>query len=149
MSTSAAKTTVFIAEDNPILLQGLERALTANGYAVRIAPDGRSMLELLRSFALPDIILVDVMMPGMSGLEVLDAVRADPRTADLPLILITAAADELIPGSGLNGRDVDILMKPFRLQELLNRIEHYVGAGVRRLNTDEVAEVGDPKVVAG
>ena len=119
---------VYIAEDNPILLQGLERALTANGYGVATAADGREMLDLLRTSPLPDILLLDVMMPGLSGIEVLDAVRSDPRTAHLPVMLITAAAEELIPGDTLNSHGVDVLMKPFRLNELLSRIERHVGA---------------------
>jgi CheY-like chemotaxis protein len=119
---------VYIAEDNPILLQGLERALTANGYGVATAADGREMLDLLRTSPLPDILLLDVMMPGLSGIEVLDAVRADPRTAHLPVMLITAAAEELIPGDTLNSHGVEVLMKPFRLNELLSRIERQVGA---------------------
>lgn len=128
MATDAVQTvTVFIAEDNPILLQGLERALTANGYIVNTAVDGRAILNLLEESPLPDILLLDVMMPGLSGIEVLDRVRADPRTADLPVVLITAAAEELVPGSVLGGREVEVLMKPFRLTELLNRIEAYVG----------------------
>jgi DNA-binding response OmpR family regulator len=131
--------TVFIAEDNPILLQGLERALTANGYRVDTAPDGRAMLELLRQAPLPDILLLDVMMPGMSGIDVLDAVRSDARTAELPVVLITAAAEELVPGSGLHAREVDVLMKPFRLNELLERIQHHVGLYRQRLQA-----VGEP-----
>jgi CheY-like chemotaxis protein len=122
---------VYIAEDNPILLQGLERALTANGYGVATAGDGREMLDLLRNRPLPDILLLDVMMPGMSGIDVLDAVRADPRTANLPVMLITAAAEELIRAPTLNTRAVDVLMKPFRLNELLTRIERHVGTGLK------------------
>jgi CheY-like chemotaxis protein len=118
--------TVFIAEDNPILLQGLERALTANGYRVDSAPDGLGAMERLKVRPLPDLLLLDVMMPGMSGIEVLDAVRSTPETAHLPVMLITAAADELVPGSPLMRRQVDVLMKPFRLNELLERIESHV-----------------------
>jgi DNA-binding response OmpR family regulator len=119
---------VYIAEDNPILLQGLERALTANGYEVSTAADGREMLTLLRDSALPDILLLDVMMPNVSGIEVLDAVRADPRTAHIPVMLITAAAEELLPSADLESRDADVLMKPFRLTELLARIKGRVKA---------------------
>jgi DNA-binding response OmpR family regulator len=121
-----ATVTVYIAEDNPILLQGLERALTANGFHVHTSADGSGILELLHTGPLPDILLLDVMMPGMSGIEVLDAVRADPRTAALPVMLITAAAEEVVPGAMLNGREVDVLMKPFRLNELLTRIREHV-----------------------
>lgn len=130
MSTSIADPVkVYIAEDNPILLQGLERALTANGYAVQTAVDGRAMLDLLEGPELPDVLLLDVMMPGLNGIEVLDAVRAEPRTSALPVVLITAAADELVPRSDLRSREVEVLMKPFRLTELLERIEDKVGNG--------------------
>jgi len=122
---------IYIAEDNPILLQGLERALTANGYSVATAADGREMLNLLRDAPLPDILLLDVMMPNVSGIDVLDAVRSDPRTAHLPVMLITAAAEELVPGSTLQERGVDVLLKPFRLNELLSRIERHVANPVR------------------
>ncbi len=121
--------TVFIAEDNPILLQGLERALTAHGFEVDTAVDGRAMMELLRARGRPDILLLDVMMPGMTGIEVLDAVRAKPETADLPVMLITAAAEEAVSGSEVAEREVEVLMKPFRLSELLSRIEAHVAAG--------------------
>ena len=123
MSTQLADPVkVFIAEDNPILLQGLERALTANGYAVQTAIDGRALLEMLDG-DLPDILLVDVMMPGMNGFEVFDTVRSDARTCELPVVLITAAADELLPPQA---GEVEVLMKPFRLNDLLARIEHHV-----------------------
>lgn len=115
--------TVFIAEDNPILLKGLERALTANGYSVNTAADGGSLLELLETDPLPDILLLDVMMPVLSGIEVLDTVRSNPRTAHLPVVLITAAAEEVVPSAVLDGRDLDVLMKPFRLNELLSKLE--------------------------
>lgn len=137
---------VFIAEDNPILLQGLERALTANGYEVSTAADGVEMMELLQGSRLPDILVLDVMMPGMTGLDVLDAVRGDPRTAHLPVMLITAAAEELIPGSGFEQHQVDVLMKPFRLNDLLERIEEHVSAS--RSHSGEIRPSGGPEVHA-
>src|SRR5690606_20633601 len=77
--------TVFIAEDNPILLQGLGRALSANGYAVETAESGPAVLDLLSSTETPpDLLLLDVMMPGMSGMEVLRALHAHPRWSALP-----------------------------------------------------------------
>jgi DNA-binding response OmpR family regulator len=127
--------TIYIAEDNPILLQGLERALTAHGYAVRTAVDGRAALDLLRESDLPDVLLLDVMMPELSGLEVLESVRADARTADLPVILITAAAEEVVPRSRLRP-PAEVLMKPFRLGDLLSRIRAQVGRG------DGAADIG-------
>lgn len=128
-STPAAPLTVYIAEDNPILLQGLERALTAHGYEVATAVDGRAMMELLDARGRPDILLLDVMMPRMTGIEVFDAVRANPEMRALPVMLITAAAEEAVSGRELDQREVNVLMKPFRLSELLARIEEQVRGG--------------------
>lgn len=127
--SSGTPTSVYIAEDNPILLQGLERALLSSGYDVRAADGGQALLDLLEEPNLPDILVVDVMMPGMSGLEVLETVRANPRTATLPVMLITAAAEEVLPAAKMAGNHVDLLMKPFRLNDLLSRIEENVAAG--------------------
>src|SRR5690606_4865344 len=126
--SSGRPTTVYIAEDNPILLQGLERALTSNGYEVRTAEGGRALLELVEG-DLPDIMLIDVMMPGMSGIEVVEALRANNRTAELPVMLITAAAEEMLPAPRREGDRIDLLMKPCRLNDLLSRIEESVAAG--------------------
>jgi DNA-binding response OmpR family regulator len=115
--------TIYIAEDNPILLQGLERALRANGYEVDTAADGRAMIDLLREGPLPDLLLLDVMMPGMTGLEVLEKIRSDDRTAHLPVMLITAATEEILPPPDRMPRDVELLTKPFRLADLLSRID--------------------------
>jgi CheY-like chemotaxis protein len=137
---------VFIAEDNPILLQGLERALSANGYQVTTAADGPAVLDLLAGDPLPDLLLLDVMMPGMSGIEVLDTVRATPRTAAIPVMLITAAAEEVVPGSALSARNVEVLMKPFRLSDLLERLQAQVAEsrGTRPGATDRSESVSTP-----
>lgn len=119
--------TVFIAEDNPILLQGLGRALSANGYSVSTAEDGPAVLHLLSSAETPpDLLLLDVMMPGMTGFEVLQAVHTEPRWSDLPVMLITAATDEYLPTSAMQNGAVDVLIKPFRLSELLDRIDGHI-----------------------
>ncbi len=124
MSQSA---TIFVAEDNPILLQGLGRALTSHGYAVSTAADGEAMLQLLRTQPRrPDLLLLDVMMPGLSGLEVLRTVKEDSRLSDIPVILITAGTDESLAETALETGAVDVLIKPFRLTELLSRIDAQV-----------------------
>lgn len=124
MSSDARPVTIFVAEDNPILLEGLDRALSANGYAVETAPDGAAIMERLSSAATPpDLLLLDVMMPGMSGLEVVEAVHSDPRLADLPVMLITAAIGEPSPLQLPRSEKVDVLIKPFRLYDLLTKID--------------------------
>jgi CheY-like chemotaxis protein len=114
--------TIYVADDNPALRNGLDLALQARGYYVRAASDGPGVLSLLEEQR-PDLLLLDVMMPGMSGLEVLRRIRADQRWSDLPVVLLTAAA-----GAELQAECEDcipeVISKPFRLGELLRRIEN-------------------------
>ncbi|HET7276089.1 MAG TPA: response regulator [Longimicrobiaceae bacterium] len=118
--------TVFVAEDNPILLQGLSRALTGSGYTVETAADGILLMNLMNAGEVkPDLLLLDVMMPGMGGLDVLREVREDGRWPGLPILLITAATDELT-GPALESEEVEVLPKPFRLGELLARIDDHI-----------------------
>lgn len=126
-SMESGTVTVFIADDNPVLLQGLDRVFSSNGYTVRTAGDGVSLLDLLeQSSVAPDLLLLDVMMPGMSGFDVLEALQRDARWTDLPVMLITAASDEALPVSAMRGGATDFLTKPFRLGELLARAEAYI-----------------------
>ncbi|HEX2091530.1 MAG TPA: response regulator, partial [Longimicrobiaceae bacterium] len=119
--------TVFVADDNPAILQGLERALNANGYYVQTAQSGPALLQMLSTTEeVPDLLLLDVMMPEMSGLEVLRVLRHDPRWMDLPVVLITATNDATLPVSALRDGAVDFLTKPFRLDELLARVDSHV-----------------------
>lgn len=125
MSDSPA--TVFVADDNPSILQGLDRALKVTGYQVRTAVSGRAVLDLLEEAGtVPDLLLLDVMMPEMSGLEVLRSLRLDDRWVDIPVVLITATNDGALPVSALRDGAVDFLTKPFRLDELLARVENHV-----------------------
>jgi two-component system cell cycle response regulator len=119
--------TVFVADDNPSILQGLDRALKVTGYHVRTAVSGRAVLTLLEEAeTVPDLLLLDVMMPEMSGLEVLRSLRMNPRWVDIPVVLITATNDGALPVSALRDGAVDFLTKPFRLDELLARVENHV-----------------------
>ncbi len=119
--------TVYVADDNPAILQGLDRALSGNGYRVRTAHSGPRLLELLSvAPQVPDLLLLDVMMPEMSGLDVLRTLRRDPRWMDLPVVLITATNDATLPVSALRDGAVDFLTKPFRLDELLARVDSHI-----------------------
>ncbi|HET7463193.1 MAG TPA: diguanylate cyclase [Longimicrobium sp.] len=124
---SDAPATVFVADDNPSILLGLERALTARGYEVRTAATGTAILRVLREHPrAPDLVLLDVMMPEMSGIDVLRTLRRDERWADVPVVLITATNDGALPVSALRDGAVDFLTKPFRLDELLARVDLHV-----------------------
>jgi DNA-binding response OmpR family regulator len=123
--------TIGVADDNPILLQGLERALVAQGYDVWAADSGLALLRRLEGSSLPpDLLILDVMMPGMTGIELLLHLRRSERWAELPVIVVTAVTDEQMAVSALRAGAVDFLTKPFRLGELLARVEgHLARAG--------------------
>lgn len=130
MKADRDRPTVFIAEDNAILLQGLHRALEANGYEVRTAPDGAEMLRLLERErdSPPDLLLLDVMMPGLTGVELLHRLRADPGWQRLPVVLLTASTEESVAATAAADERVELMIKPFRLKELLETVASYLGA---------------------
>lgn len=121
------RATIFIAEDNPILLHGLDRALSASGYAVETAASGEDLLQMLQNEErCPDLVLLDLMMPGIGGFEVLRTLQTRPDLKELPVVLITAATEEGLRATAHEAGAVDLLVKPFRLRELLERIEAHV-----------------------
>ena len=81
--------TVLIVDDNEDNVQILITSLLKRGYEVRIARDGPSALASVRQQR-PDVILLDVMMPGMDGMQVLDHLKVDPKTASIPVVMVTA-----------------------------------------------------------
>lgn len=133
VGSTEARATIFIAEDNPILLQGLDRALSANGYEVATAASGEAVLEMIEDTATPpDLLLLDVMMPGLGGFDVLRTLQAHPRGRELPVLMITAATDESLRVAACREGAADLLIKPFRLGELLERIEAHVSRSRQR-----------------
>jgi CheY-like chemotaxis protein len=120
-------TNVLIVDDNDDNLRIMRGILTGQGFEVRTAADGASALALIEQ-APPDVILLDVMMPEMDGLEVLDRLKGSAQTASIPVILVTAKAqdDDLLAGYKF-GADYYIT-KPFTAKQLLYGIGLVLGA---------------------
>ena len=112
---------IVIAEDEADIRANLTRLLTLEDYQVWAAPNGREALQLVRQH-LPDIVLSDVMMPEMTGHQLVKALRADPLTAHIPTVLLTAKADRSDVREGMNLGADDYLTKPFQRNELLDCI---------------------------
>ena len=113
---------ILVIDDGAEQRRFLERTLSAAGYRVVTAPDGESGSAAARSL-LPDLIVLDVMMPGMNGYQVCRTLKADPATTDRPILVLTAK-DE--PTDRFWAREVgadDFLTKPVDLPELIRRIE--------------------------
>ena len=113
---------VMVVEDEPAILELLKVNLLDAGYEVREAPDAETAQRLLKD-ALPDLLLLDWMLPGQSGLALARQLRADARTRELPIILVTARSEEADRVAGLESWVDDYVTKPFSPRELKARIK--------------------------
>ena len=114
--------TILVVEDEPAILELLRVNLADAGYDVRAAPDAEAARAAVDS-ALPDLVLLDWMLPGQSGLAFAKRLRADSRTRDLPIIMVTARSDEADKVAGLEAWVDDYVTKPFSPRELKARIK--------------------------
>ncbi len=114
-------TRVLVVDDDPDVCDLVTYKLRKSGYEVRTATDGEQARSAVAE-ELPDLVLLDVMMPGPSGLEVLEQWRAEPGTAVMPVILLTALAQESDVERGFALGADDYIMKPFSPRELARRV---------------------------
>ena len=113
---------ILVADDDADIRELVQLKLESAGHEVVVAVDGEAALASLRA-ARPDLALLDVMMPGRSGLEVLDAVRADPALADLPVVLLTARAHAADVEAAIRSGVDDYVVKPFSPRDLAVRVQ--------------------------
>ncbi|WP_193044784.1 SpoIIE family protein phosphatase [Mycolicibacterium baixiangningiae] len=130
---AAAGARVLIADDNADMRAYLTGLLRGAGYEVTAVRDGRQALESVRA-DLPDLVVSDVMMPGLDGLGLVTALRTEPRTAALPVLLLSARAGQESSIEGLQAGADDYLVKPFAAAELLARVRANVA--LARLRND-------------
>src|SRR5678815_4750281 len=113
---------ILVVEDEPAIMELLKVNLVDAGYEVREAGDAETANVLLKE-SLPDLVLLDWMLPGQSGLAFAKQLRADPRTKELPVIMVTARTDEADRVAGLEAWVDDYVTKPFSPRELKARIK--------------------------
>ncbi len=112
---------LVVVEDDPDLLDVLRESLSREGYEVLTAGDGLEGLALIRE-SRPDLVCLDVMMPGMDGIEVCRALRADPELQGMPILMLTAKGEESDVVLGLGVGADDYVVKPARPKELVARV---------------------------
>jgi two-component system phosphate regulon response regulator PhoB len=117
-----AVASIVVIEDEADIRQVIEINLAAEGYSVQCAADGQSGLELVRREK-PDLVLLDLMLPGLNGLDICRELKGDAATRQMPLIMVTAKGEEsdIVLGLGLGAEDY--ITKPFRVNELLARVK--------------------------
>jgi signal transduction histidine kinase len=115
---------ILVVDDEPMNRQVLQEILSLNGHQVTVAHDGPEALKVVQQDKIPDLILLDVMMPGMSGLQVLGTLRQKFNEAELPIILLTAKAMAKDVVEGFSQGASDYILKPFVAEEVEARIMH-------------------------
>ncbi|HVP19458.1 MAG TPA: HD domain-containing phosphohydrolase [Spirochaetia bacterium] len=120
---SARKYSVLVVDDDSTVRKVLASQLRAGGYATQLAENGQAALEAL-SQQLPDLILLDLVMPGMNGFQVLKKLKSDQRTRPVPTIIVTGLPDREDRLSALQNGAADYLVKPIDGAELVVRVEN-------------------------
>ena len=116
---------VLVVDDDPGVSGLLRRALELNGYAVEVLAEGQALLDRLSRGGV-DLVLLDLMLPDANGLDLCTRLRALPVGAHVPVILLTGLIDDQLRPDGLAAGADDFATKPFNLDELLDRVAHWI-----------------------
>lgn len=113
---------ILVVEDDPVALRLIEYTLGQGGYQVVTAANGLEGMRKAKQEA-PDLIILDVMLPGLDGFEVCHRLRSDPETAHVPIMMLSAKAQEVDKATGLKTGADYYLVKPAAPSEIMNQVE--------------------------
>jgi DNA-binding response OmpR family regulator len=145
LNQSNVKPKILVVDDEPDAVELVEFNLTAAGYEVLTAADGKEALQKART-ALPDLIVLDVMMPQVDGLEACKILRRDPATSAIPILMLTAKAAEIDRVLGLELGADDYVTKPFSPRELVLRIKGLLRRRQSAAENTELMRLGDLRI---
>ena len=139
-----SKKKIVVVEDEPDILDVLSYNLRREGYEVHSANNGTIGLSLIRREK-PDLVLLDLMLPGMDGLEICQALKNGEGTSEVLIIMVTAKGEESDIVLGLGAGADDYISKPFSPKELVARVKAVLrrGPGIQKSTRQEVIEYGD------
>ena len=129
---------VLVVDDQPSNLRIISALLSRHGYTVHTAESGEEALQALERQS-ADLLLLDMMMPGMDGFELLEEVRRHPACSSLPVVFLTAAHDRDLLLRAFDSGAVDYVTKPFMPEELLARVQAHIGLKLTRDRLERVA----------
>lgn len=132
---------ILVVEDEPAIQELIAANLQLAGHQVLRAADAETALTLVRE-AIPDAILLDWMLPGMSGIQLARRLRADERTREVPIIMLTARSEEVDKVAGLEAGADDYVTKPFSPRELMARIKAVLRRRAPQMTEDAVEMEG-------
>ena len=123
MEKKITKKTIMVVDDNPDLIYSVKTGLASvcNDYEIIGVESGKACLDLLKEH-IPDLILLDIMMPGMDGWDVCAKIKSNKKTENIPIVFLTAKTDSISKGIGRLA-SADYIEKPFDIRELKKRID--------------------------
>ncbi|MEM9539163.1 MAG: response regulator [Cyanobacteria bacterium P01_E01_bin.42] len=133
------KAEILVVDDTPANLRVVADTLSSAGYTVAAVTNGERALKRLQTY-IPDLILLDIQMPGIDGFEICRQIKANPDTASIPIIFITALSDDESITQGFALGAVDYIMKPFREAEVLARVKTHLQVRNLTLNLEQQVE---------
>ncbi|RJQ19426.1 MAG: response regulator [Nitrospiraceae bacterium] len=142
------KTKILVVEDEKDIADLVAYNLKKEGFDVSTSVDGEGALTLIRKEKL-SLLVLDLMLPGMSGMELCRAIRNNPQSASLPIIMLTAKGEEIDRVLGLEMGADDYITKPFSPRELVARVKAVLRRGREETPADAVLKIGDLEINAG
>lgn len=141
---------IYCVEDDVSIRDLMIYALGSSGHKARGFNDGRELFETLTcESSLPDLIMLDIMLPGEDGMEILRRLKANPMTKDIPVIMATAKGTEFDKVIGLDSGADDYLAKPFGMMEMIARVNAVLRRAGAKAGQDQVIEIGDLRLDHG
>lgn len=145
MSSKAANKRILVAEDEPDVLSLISSNLQSAGFNVVKAENGLAALNQAKE-TLPSLIVLDLMLPELSGLEVCKLLKKEPQTSQIPIIMLTAKAEEVDRIVGLELGADDYLTKPFSPRELVLRVKSVIRRAEGSMEQNDFLTLGDIRV---
>jgi phosphate regulon transcriptional regulator PhoB len=142
------KAHILVIDDEQDLRELVSYNVKKEGFRVTAAADGEEGLEKLRKGSF-DLVILDLMLPGLQGVEVCRMIRGNPKTEDIPVIMLTARADLGDKVRGLDTGADDYLTKPFSPRELIARVRALLRRSTRRAAREKVIRIRDVEINAG
>lgn len=141
---------IYCVEDDVSIRDLMIYALGSSGHEARGFNDGRELFETLaKESSLPDLIMLDIMLPGEDGMEILRRLKANPMTKDIPVIMATAKGTEFDKVIGLDSGADDYLAKPFGMMEMIARVNAVLRRAGAKAGQDQVIEIGELRLDHG
>ncbi len=118
--------TVFVVKNDTLISELLKHILTGRGYKVYHARDGREAAVMLEEIEVPQLILLDIIMPFLDGFELLHRIRIKNQWSETPIIILTSKGQKKDIDRAFNAGANDYIVKPFRPKELMARVSHFI-----------------------